>query len=84
MARQKPPTAKGFAFYMLEDGAVRAQLIIPPALWTAERVVLRDAAVLLVEADATRAGVNLSLRAQRLWGLAAATGTARAPTRSFR
>ncbi|AFZ68435.1 DNA polymerase III subunit alpha [Deinococcus peraridilitoris] len=49
IARQKPPTAKGFAFFVLEDGVARLQAMISPALWEAHRQLLRDARVLIVE-----------------------------------
>lgn len=32
VARQRPPTAKGFAFYVLEDAIGRVQAVISPDL----------------------------------------------------
>lgn len=32
VAKQKPPTAQGFASYVVEDGPLRAQVVISPAL----------------------------------------------------
>ncbi len=49
MARQKPPTAQGFAFFVLEDGPNRVQVVISPDLWERHREALRDASVLVVE-----------------------------------
>lgn len=43
VARQKPPTARGFAFYVIEDGPHRLQVVISPDLWACYRGVLRDA-----------------------------------------
>ena len=43
VAKQKPPTAKGFAFYLLEDNTERLQLVISPDLWQEQRDALRDA-----------------------------------------
>lgn len=52
VARQKPPTAAGFAFYMLEDSA--------------HRVLLRDARALIVQGGATVRGRAMILRVLRL------------------
>ncbi len=49
VGKQKPPTAKGHAFFVLEDGPTRIQLVIPPDVWEARREVLRDAAALVVD-----------------------------------
>ena len=54
MARQRPPTAKGFAFYVLEDATGRVQAIISPDLWEAHRALLRDARALIVRGQVTR------------------------------
>ncbi|WP_264778517.1 helix-hairpin-helix domain-containing protein [Deinococcus aetherius] len=66
VARQKPPTAGGFAFYVLEDGASRAQAVISPDLWEAHRVLLRDAQALIVCGEATVRGRAVTLRVLRL------------------
>lgn len=66
VGKQRPPTAKGFAFYVLEDGPVRAQLIISPDLWDAQRVLLRDASILVVDAVVEDTGYQLTLKAQTL------------------
>lgn len=67
-ARQRPPTAKGFAFYVLEDGAHRIQVVISPDLWEAHRVLLRDASFLLVEGVLTSEAQARTLRATGLAG----------------
>jgi error-prone DNA polymerase len=69
VSRQKPPTAKGFAFYVLEDGPVRAQLIIPPDLWESHRVTVRDAAILVADAVVEDTGYQVTLKASTLAGL---------------
>ncbi len=33
VTKQRPPTAKGFAFFVLEDASTRVQAIISPDLW---------------------------------------------------
>lgn len=72
VSKQKPPTARGYAFFVLEDGPHRLQLVIEPELWERERETLRDAPVLLAEGDLYREGRALCLRANRVWGLASA------------
>ena len=74
VARQRPPTAAGFAFYVLEDGSHRVQAIISPDLWEAHRQLLRDASVLIVQGVAAVNGQSVTLRVERLCGLPAAIG----------
>ncbi|MDF1522579.1 MAG: hypothetical protein P1P87_07150, partial [Trueperaceae bacterium] len=66
VSRQRPGTAKGFAFFVLEDGATRSQLIISPDLWATHRALLRDAAVLVVDAVVEDTGYQSTLKAERL------------------
>ncbi|WP_243398530.1 DNA polymerase III subunit alpha [Deinococcus koreensis] len=66
VAKQRPPTAKGFAFYVLEDATARIQAIISPDLWEAHRVLLRDARALLVQGVVTRTGRAVTVRVSRL------------------
>lgn len=66
VARQKPPTAKGFAFWLLEDNLERAQVVIHPALWEHQREVLRDGRILLAEGELQRDGKAWTLRAEGL------------------
>ncbi len=66
VSRQKPPTAKGFAFYVIEDGPVRSQLIINPDLWTANRTLVRDAMILVTDAVIVDTGYQLTLKAETL------------------
>ncbi|CAM3197353.1 DNA polymerase III subunit alpha [Deinococcus saxicola] len=66
VTRQRPPTAKGFAFFVLEDCSTRVQAIISPDLWEAHRVLLRDARALIVQGEATVQGRAVTVRVQRL------------------
>ncbi|WP_221091171.1 DNA polymerase III subunit alpha [Deinococcus aquaedulcis] len=66
VARQRPPTAKGFAFYVLEDATGRVQAVISPDLWEAHRALLRDARALIVQGQVTRLGRAVTLRVDRL------------------
>ncbi|MPY68283.1 DNA polymerase III subunit alpha [Deinococcus sp. SDU3-2] len=65
-ARQRPPTARGFAFYVLEDSSGRVQAVISPELWEAHRVLLRDARALIVQGEVTARGRAITLRVMRL------------------
>ena len=69
VARQRPPTAAGFAFFVIEDGFHRVQAIISPDLWEANRQLLRDAAILIVRGMAAVNGRSVTLRVERLAGL---------------
>jgi error-prone DNA polymerase len=69
VARQKPQTAKGFAFFVIEDGPERAQVVVTPDLWDAQWKVLRDARLLVVDGVLQRVGRAWTLRAQRVVGL---------------
>lgn len=66
VGKQRPPTAKGFAFFVLEDGPVRAQLIISPDLWESHRVLLRDASIIVTDAIVEDTGYQLTLKALSL------------------
>ena len=67
--KQRPPTASGFAFYLLEDCSNRAQVVISPQLWNAHRVLLRDVSVLVVEGVVETRGAHTGIKALALWSL---------------
>jgi len=69
IARQKPPTAAGFAFWTLEHGASRVQAILSPALWTAHTALLRDARALIVEGTLEGEGRAWTLKVEMLSAL---------------
>ncbi|MEX2540316.1 MAG: hypothetical protein WD314_00850, partial [Trueperaceae bacterium] len=71
VGKQKPPTAKGHAFFVLEDGPTRVQLVISPVVWEASREVLRDAVALVVDGSLEGAGEHAVLKAERVYPLAA-------------
>ena len=77
VSRQKPPTARGFAFYVLQDGSERVQVIISPQLWEEYRQLLRDAAALLVYGPVTRQGRAVTLKVERLRELTGGATTRR-------
>lgn len=66
VAKQKPPAAKGCAFFMLEDRGTRLQIMIVPELWEAHRQFLRDARALIVEGVLEHMGHARALHAERL------------------
>lgn len=66
VAKQRPPTAKGFAFYVLEDPSGRMQAIISPDLWEAHRVLPWDARALIVQGQVTRQQRAVTVRVDRL------------------
>jgi error-prone DNA polymerase len=78
VARQRPPTANGFAFYVIEDGPLRLQVVISPDLWEGERDLLREARVLIVSGRLEKRGKAWTIRADQLvdaQGDAATSGT---------
>jgi len=66
---QKPESAQGFAFVVVEDGTQLAQLIVTPQLWERCGRTVQTAQVLVVEGVVERAGTLLALKVERLWGL---------------
>lgn len=60
------PTAKGFAFWLLEDNVERTQVVISPDLWERQWQTLRDARILLTEGLLSRQGRAWTLRAEGL------------------
>ena len=71
VGRQRPGTAKGFAFFVIEDGPTRAQVIISPTLWDDNRVLLRDSSMLIVDGVVEDTGYQLTLKALELAALPA-------------
>lgn len=69
VAKQKPPTAKGFAFWLLEDNSERIQVIIHPDLWQENRQTLRDSKLLITEGHLSREARAWTLKAKGLWGV---------------
>ncbi|CAA9556822.1 MAG: DNA polymerase III alpha subunit [uncultured Truepera sp.] len=66
VARQRPPTAKGFAFYVIEDGPLRMQVVISPNLWARERDLLREARIMIVSGRLEKRGKAWTIRADQL------------------
>lgn len=66
VAKQRPPTAKGFAFYTIEDGWHRAQIVITPAMWDRHAGMLRYVKLLFVKGNLVRRGEAWSIQAEQL------------------
>jgi error-prone DNA polymerase len=81
VVRQRPGTAKGFIFVTLEDETGLAQAIISPALFARQRGVLLSNPGLIIEGILQKQEGTLSVKAARLWPLAAA---AAAPSHDFK
>ena len=69
ICRQRPETAKGFAFFSLEDETGIANTIVSPALFEANRLVLTNAPYLLMEGVLQNLQGAASLKAGRVEAL---------------
>ncbi|NLG29395.1 MAG: error-prone DNA polymerase, partial [Chloroflexi bacterium] len=67
--RQAPPSAKGFAFFSLEDEWGMMNVIFRPDLFKAQRAALAGAQVLAVEGEVQRAKGQTNVLATRGWAL---------------
>jgi error-prone DNA polymerase len=61
VARQRPSTANGIVFMLLEDEHGQANLIIPPPVYEAHRAVVRGEPLLLARGRLERVGRNVNL-----------------------
>jgi error-prone DNA polymerase len=61
VARQRPSTAKGIVFMLLEDEHGQANLIIPPAVYEAHRAVVRGEPLLLARGRLEHVGRNVNV-----------------------
>jgi len=68
--RQQPPTAKGFAFFTLEDEWNLMNVIVRPQVFRALRPVWTGSAVLGVEGVVERARGQINLMADKAWRVA--------------
>ena len=72
VCRQRPGTAKGITFLLLEDEFGLLNVIVYPALYEEQRLIVRAEPFLLVEGTFQRRDRNLNLIAHRLHRLEAA------------
>jgi error-prone DNA polymerase len=61
IARQRPSTANGVVFMLLEDEHGQANLILPPQVYEANRAVVRGEPLLLARGRLERQGRNVNL-----------------------
>jgi error-prone DNA polymerase len=65
-ARQKPATAKGVVFLLLEDESGAINVIVGPGLYTAQRTTIRGEPILRVRGRIERHGKVVNLVAQQV------------------
>ncbi len=70
ITRQRPGTAKGFVFLTLEDETGIANIIVRPDLFARQRLTILEEAFLLVEGVLQNQEGVVSVRAERLEGIA--------------
>jgi error-prone DNA polymerase len=61
IARQRPATAKGVVFMLLEDEHGQVNLIVPPQVYERHRAVIRGEPLLLARGRFERVGRNENL-----------------------
>ncbi|HLB05045.1 MAG TPA: hypothetical protein VJK66_08490, partial [Gaiellaceae bacterium] len=61
IARQRPSTAKGIVFMLLEDELGQVNLIIPPQVYEQHRAIVRGEPLLLVRGRYERVGENRNI-----------------------
>ena len=66
VSKQKPPTAKGYAFLDIEDGSDRCQVIISPEMGESHRAMMVEVRVLLVSGWLEKRGKAWTIRAERI------------------
>jgi error-prone DNA polymerase len=65
--RQAPPTAKGFAFFTLEDEGGLMNIIVRPDIFQAQHAVLAGATILAIEGIVQRALGQINVLAEKGW-----------------
>jgi error-prone DNA polymerase len=76
VCRQRPGTAKGFVFLLLEDETGLVNIVIKPDLYTAQRSTIRGEPYLCVEGTVQNRSGTLNLIATRVTPLSTMTATA--------
>jgi error-prone DNA polymerase len=69
VARQRPATAKGVVFMLLEDEFGQANLIVPPHVYEEHRAIVRGEPLILARGKLERAGRNVNLLVSELESL---------------
>jgi error-prone DNA polymerase len=66
VARQRPATANGILFMLLEDELGTINLIVPPQVYARHRLVARTGPLLLAHGRLERRGANINVVVDRL------------------
>ena len=66
VARQRPSTAKGIVFMLLEDEHGQLNLIIPPQVYEAHRAIVRGEPLMLARGRFERVGRNENVLVERV------------------
>jgi DNA polymerase III alpha subunit len=69
VARQRPETAKGFIFVLMEDEAGMINVIVRPDVYERHRVAVRGEPFLLVEGKLQKDGATVNVIAETVEGL---------------
>jgi error-prone DNA polymerase len=69
VCRQRPATAKGITFLLLEDEFGLANIIVYPALYEEQRMHVRSTPLLVVEGRLQKLNNNINILASRLYPL---------------
>jgi len=72
VARQRPGTAKGVVFLTLSDEDGLTNVVVPPSVYERDRAAVRDTSLAWVRGVVERRDGVVSVRAERVWPLAAA------------
>jgi error-prone DNA polymerase len=71
VARQRPATAKGIVFMLLEDEHAQVNLIVPSQVYEAHRSIVRGEPLLLARGRYERVGENRNIVVSELESLGA-------------
>lgn len=66
VCRQRPETAKGTCFLLIEDEAGLVNVIVQPDLYQAQRPIVRSVPLVIVSGKIQRVGNNINLVARTL------------------
>ena len=69
VARQRPATANGVVFMLLEDEVGQVNLIVPPPVYEQHRVLVRSEPLVLARGKLERSGRNLNVLVRTLESL---------------
>jgi error-prone DNA polymerase len=69
VARQRPATANGVVFMLLEDEHGQANLIVPPPVYEQHRPIVRGEPLILAKGKLERHGRNVNLLVSELSSL---------------